>query len=299
MASHNGALFVTTVGTGQLYQVDLATRRGTQIGVDDFGSAAETRPVAISSHGAKLYMVGARNDVLYIVDTSTGAATRVGASVSFGVSPAEGDSTGLASAGSALYMTGSGNDWLYTLNTTTGAATRVGTTPTFGASEAAPGGIAGGYLKPAGFSIDSVSGAITYAGPQLASGDRTLYAQISDGKNASNVTDASVDASAPATVTVPVHKPQFGAEQYRFALAPGADGTRIAVTAGTASASDEAGHALTYSLRGTDPPDRMYMMGAGANALYTLDSDNGSARRVGAAPEFGAGITQSAGAHLA
>ena len=108
-------------------------------------------------------MVGAVNDALYTVDTTTGVATRVGSADQFGVN--EGIPTGLTylpqstpmpdpdpdpdpmpdpdpTPSGTLYMTGGTNDALYTLNPSTGRATRVGSATRFGVNEASPSGLA-------------------------------------------------------------------------------------------------------------------------------------------------------------
>ena len=290
VASHGGELYVSTVGIGRVYAVDLETSRGVQIGGDGFASASESHPVALASHSGSLYMAGAGNDRLYTLNTTTGAASAVGASTSFATSPAEGSPTGLASHGTTLYMTGAGNDWLYSLNTTTGAATRIGAATAFAVGETSPGGIAGGYVAPADFSIDSAAGSVSYTGASAAAGVHTLYARARDNKAADGSAEASIDDTARVAVVVEAHAPEFGADAYEFFLPPGADGSVNAVTVGTASASDDAGHTLTYSLTDSDAADRMYFIGSANDALYALDSDDSNAVRIGRAHKFGVGL---------
>ena len=124
--SHKGELYVTMVGLGRLYRVDLDTLAGTQIGADDFGPADETHPYDIASHGspAELYMIGAVTDSLYKINAETGEATRVGDADAFDAGETE--PLALASHGGRLYMTGGVNDCLYEMNTATGKAARVG-----------------------------------------------------------------------------------------------------------------------------------------------------------------------------
>ena len=64
---------------------------------------------------------------------------------------------------------------------------------------------------------------------------------------------------------------------------------------GTPSASDPDNQPLAYSLRASDPPERMYMLGSDANALYALDSTTGTAARVGTASQFGIAETAPSG----
>ena len=84
-------------------------------------------------------MVGADNNWLYTLNTTTGVATRVGSASSFGVS--ENTPSGLASHNGVLYMVGHSIDALFTLNTTTGVATYAGGAPQFAISEGAVSGI--------------------------------------------------------------------------------------------------------------------------------------------------------------
>ena len=85
-------------------------------------------------------MVGAANDALFTLNTSTGVATRVGSATQFGVN--EFAPSGLAAIGNTLYMVGTTNNALFTLNTTTGVATRVGSATRFGVNERLPSDLA-------------------------------------------------------------------------------------------------------------------------------------------------------------
>ena len=290
VASHGGDLYATTLTstTGRLYRVDLDSSTSTQIGEDDFGTVDESRPHGIASHGspAKLYMAGADTDKLYEVDTTTGAATAVGNTDDFGVG--ETDPRGLASHNDSLYMIGNSNDRLYTLDTATGAAARVGNADDFGVGESAATGIASGYARPADFAIDASTGRITYTGAAAVKGaEHTLYAQVSDGNSDDGNADTAVDDIAEVTVRVVSLAPSFSADSYSYTVTSGSDGSSTPVAVGAPSAADPDGHPLDYSLRASDPSDRMYMLGGIANALYTLDSTTGTAARVGTATRFG------------
>ena len=311
VASHNGGLYVTTIGTGRLYRVDLDTLTGTRIGDDDFGDIGETRPYGIASHGspAELYMIGDSTDRLYTLDvttgtgatagttdgaaTGTGAATRVGAATGFNAG--EYQPVGLASHGGRLYMTGSTKDRLYTLDVTTGAAVRVGAATGFGVGESAAVGIASGYTAPADFEIGAATGEISYTGASAPLGVHTLYAQVSDGRTADGTADdtasAAADDIARVTVTVPNREPVFAQDPYEFYILPGVNGSVAPVAVGTAAASDPENQPLAYSLRTSDPANRMYMVSPDTDALYTLDSATGTAERVGTATQFGVGET--------
>lgn len=75
------------------------------------------------SHNGVMYLANNNDASLYTVNTTTGAATRVG---DFRTTTISGIGN-MASHNGALYLIGSGTDRnLYTVNTTTGAATRVG-----------------------------------------------------------------------------------------------------------------------------------------------------------------------------
>ena len=66
---------------------------------------------------------------------------------------------------------------------------------------------------------------------------------------------------------------------------------------GTVAAVDpDSGDTLAYRLRGSDPPNRMYMTGSSDAALYSVDSDDFEATRVGTSvPGFGVGETDPSG----
>ena len=288
VASHEGELYVTSVFTGSLYRVDLNTFTGTRIGADAFGAVSENYPYAIASHGspgsAELYMVGGETDALYTIDADTGTATRVGTATDFGTAD-ETSPIGLASHGGSLYMTGTANNRLYTLDTTTGAtagtATRVGTATDFGVGESSGHGIATGYTLPTDFTLDPTTGTVAYTGSAAAAGTGyALYARVSDGRDASDKTSSAIDDSAVVRVRVTNRAPSFSEDGYSYSLPVRSTAT---VAVGAPSATDPEDQTLTYSLRPSDPPERMYMLGDGADALYTLDSGTSEAARVNAA----------------
>ena len=313
VASHNGELYVTTTGTGRLYGVDLDSLTGTQIGSDDFGAIGETFPHGIASHGNSLYMIGGDTDKLYRLDTGTGAGAPVGATDEFSVG--ESEPAGLASHGNSLYMTGHTNNWLYTLDITTGEATRVvgtgeatrvvvtGTTTNtdstdtirtdedtdtsdealadFGVGESEARGIAAGYNLHADFALDSSTGEITYTGDSATPGVYTLYLQVSDGQDADGDPDTGIDDTTRVTITVPNQTPSFSRTSYDLNIIPGTDGSSAAEPVGAVAATDPEEDTLTYSLRASDPAERMYMTGRSNNALYALDSTTGTATRFG------------------
>ena len=279
---------MTTTGPGRLYRFDLDTLTGTRGGeADDFGAVNETHPYAIASHGspAKLYMIGSTTDSLYTIDTDTGAAARVGAATGFGVG--ETQPAGLASHNGQLYMTGNIHSRLYRLNSATGVAESIGAAAGFGVGESAVYGIATGYSAPADFEIGAATGEIAYTGASLPPGVHTLYARVSDGKAADNTTSLAADDTARVTVTVPNRAPTFARDRFSFSILPGVDSSGVSQIVGTAAASDPENQPLAYSLRPSDPPERMYMTGNDADALYTIDSNTGAVARVGTASQFG------------
>ena len=176
---------------------------GTQIGEDDFGAVNETRPSDITSHGtpAQLYMIGRDTAKLYKVDTTTGAATPV-SDTAVGFGTGETNPTGLTSHNGQLYMTGASGNRLYTVDTAAGTAARVGDADDFDTGETLTHGIATGYTQPAGFAIDTATGAITYTGTPYTPGTYTLYIQVSDGKAEDNSNNASIDDIVPMTIVI-------------------------------------------------------------------------------------------------
>ena len=304
IASHNGELYLTTSAVlginiygGRLYHVDLDTSTFTQIGDTDFG-VGESIAEGIASHGnpAELYMTGHQNKVLYTLDTTTGAATRIGTADRFGV--AEPDPFGLTSHDDHLYMTGRGHDALYELDTTTGAATRIGSAKHFDVGEDIPFGIASGYRRPEGFTIDGATGEIGYTGGPAPPGVHTLYVQVSDHENSTDATDTVVDDTVRVTVTIPDRPPAFAENPYTFTITPGTDGTDTARPVGAVPAVDPEDDPVSYNLRslgasGSSEP--VYMAGDGSDALYTVNTATGAIARVGSAYHFGAGVTEVRG----
>ena len=86
-------------------------------------------------------MVAQNQTALYSINTTTGAASRIGSATNFGNTfhVEEGEPGGLTSFGGTLYMVGAGLDRLYFLDTTTGQAAFVTQSVTaFGVNELAP-----------------------------------------------------------------------------------------------------------------------------------------------------------------
>ena len=297
--SHGGMLYAASshFGNGRLFRIDLQAGTAAQLGYNNFGGINENAPSGLASHDGKLYMVGTSTDRLYEIDTATGAATAVGSSTGFDA-PGGGEESpsGLVSDGTTLYMTGDGQDRLYVLDTATGAATPVGSSTDFGVSEDSPQGIAIGYTQPSGYEIDPSTGEITYTGGPASEGTHILSVRVSDGRDSSGDTDHSVDAETAVIVTVANQAPVFGERGYSYTITSGSDGSVDPVVVGTPSAVDPEMQTLTYSLRASDPADRMYMLGDKADALYALDSTTGAAtERVGTVARYGVGETDPRG----
>ena len=319
IASHGGILYALSShnNTGRLFKIDLQTNTATQLGSNNFGSTDEKTPTGLASHNGRLYMVGTHTDRLHDIDPTTGAATPIGSATMFDT-PDGGENTpsGLTSHNTTLYMIGTDKNRLYTLNTTTGTATPTDTTtstttptntttgtatPTdtttsFGVSENNPQGITSGYAQPAGYSIDSSTGAIFYTGGPVAKGIYTLYVQARDHRASSGSgTSHAVDATVPVTVTVTNRAPEFTEHEYSYTLTPTSDDGAAPVAVGTPTATDPENQTLTYSLRSSDPPEGMYMLGDSTNALYTLDTTTGQAAQIGTTTRFGVGETEPRG----
>ena len=98
-------------------------------------------------------------------------------------------------------MIGYKNNRLYKLSTATGKASH-GEAVDFGIGIYGVFGIATGYTQPVGFAINTATGEITYTGASAASGVRTLYARVTDGRDADNTASTAADDTASVAVTV-------------------------------------------------------------------------------------------------
>ncbi len=120
LAAIRNTLYMVGAQTDDLYTLNIDPDdsiddgRAIQVGsVTDFG-VGEGSPTGLAAIGDTLYMVGASNDALYTLDTTTGRATQVG-SVAAGFGVSENVPRGLAAIGNTLYMVGSTHDALYAL----------------------------------------------------------------------------------------------------------------------------------------------------------------------------------------
>ena len=118
-------LYMTGGGGGVLYEL-------TQLGIvnrtsdhKNFG-VGESDPRGLASNGTILYMVGAKTNALYSVETigtDFGKATRIGNAEAFGIE--ETSPQGLAYHNNNLYMVGTKNSSLYTLDITEVSASTI------------------------------------------------------------------------------------------------------------------------------------------------------------------------------
>ena len=148
LAAIGSTLYMVDRGDRALYTIS-TSRQGlsgiaTKVGSSSFRNrnfgGVESSPTGLAAIGNTLYMVGSANEALYTVNTSTGAATRVGSASQFGVN--ESRPSGLTAIGNTLYMVGLTNRALYLLNPSTGGATRIGSAFQFGIGESEPYDIA-------------------------------------------------------------------------------------------------------------------------------------------------------------
>ena len=154
LASIGDILYMVGLRGPRLYTLNIdpadTTPDGTatQVGsLANFG-VSETFPTGLAAIGNILYMVGARNDRLYTIDTTDGTATQVG-NLAAGFGIGETTPAGLAAMGDTLYMVGEDTDRLYTLNIdpddgiADGSADQVGDLAAgFGVGEINPSGLA-------------------------------------------------------------------------------------------------------------------------------------------------------------
>ena len=169
LASIGNTLYLVGSFHDDLFTLDPSSGNPVQVDSGNNFAGSENYPRGLASITANdgtttLYMVGGRGDIpanryLYIVSTSDGSITRVGAATSFGVG--ETAPYGLASIDNTLYMVGQTNDALYRLNTSTGVATQVGSAVDFG-----------------------IGGADTHQPAGLASIGQTLYMVDDSARNA-------------------------------------------------------------------------------------------------------------------
>ena len=161
-------------------------------------------------------------------------------------------------------MTGNDYNRLYKLDTDTGAATPVGNAVDFGPDpdyDVYSAIIASGFTPPAGFAVDAATGEIYYTGASAAPGVYVLDVQVRNGSNPAGAADDTVDDTTRVTVTVPDLPPLFSQDSYEMSILPGVDGSSAAETVGAVTATDPEGRTVAYSLRPSDPDNRMYMTG--------------------------------------
>ena len=261
-------------------QADITRGIAERIGgdpVDNFG-VNTTLPsgLAFDPNTDTLYMVSRDNSNLYTVNTSTGAATRVGTSNNFGVN--EGDPTGLAfdSNSNTLYMVGLDNLALFTVNTSTGVATRVGSSTRFGISESTPTGLAfdsdTDTLYMVGLNNLALLTVNTSTGVATRVGSSTRFGVSESGSRCL--------AFDPNTNT----------------LYMSGSSNRVLFTLDTSTGvATRVGSSTEFGVSESDPQglafdsnsDTLYMLGNTNDALFTVNTSTGVATRVGSATRFG------------
>ena len=222
-----------------------------------------------------LYMVDGVTDVLYILDTTSGTATRVGSATNFGVG--EDSVSGLAYHNGTLYMVGVTNQALYTVNTSSGVATRVGSATAFGVNETTPAGLAShnGSLYMVGdndvlYTVSTTTGVATRVG---------------------SATDFGVNETFPSGLA------SFDGVLYMA----GEDNGALFTLDTTTGEATRVGSATDFGV-GEDSPTgivfhngTLYMVGFTNKALYTVSTTTGQATRVGSATQFGVGAVDPSG----
>ena len=181
LTSHGGKLYMVGSGTDRLYTLDTDTGVATRVGTSNNFGVSRSTPSCLASHGGTLYLTASTPSFIgsityfYTLDTTTGAATRVG-STQPGFNVGEQAPTGLASHSNVLYFVGTGNDSLYTLNPTTGVGSKVGTLTRFGRTFRDPIGLASHDAKlytsdgQALFTLNAGTGALSTAATSSVSG---------------------------------------------------------------------------------------------------------------------------------
>ena len=288
LASHGGKLYMIGSSPDRLYTLDTATGLARPVGqAQSFGSLNVSSPRGLASHGGKLYAAAGSLGYVVTIDATTGVAARLGTTTPSAVPD------GLASRGGTLYAVAASSDALYSVDTDTSSST-LGSVTKVGSGLGGPTdptGLAGGYAQPSDFEISATVGTVTYTGSSAPAGEHTLYGQVRDSKASDGTADTVIDDAVPVTVLVANRGPSFSARRYSLTIHHDSDGRTTPVPLGTASATDPENDALAYTLAGSDPADRMYLVGDTADGLFTLNSTTGSAGRIGSALAFGAGET--------
>ena len=121
LAATGNTLYMVGRRNAVLYTLNIDRDDGTpdgsaiQVGSTASGfGVSETQPTGLAALGNNLYMVGARNDRLYTLNTTDGSATQVGR-LAAGSGVDERSPSGLAAIGDILYMVGQDNLALYAL----------------------------------------------------------------------------------------------------------------------------------------------------------------------------------------
>ena len=231
--------------------------------------------VSTTSGVGSLYMLGDVANALYTLSTTSGLATRIGASTNFGVG--ETAPQGLAFHNGVLYMVGNENEALYTVDTTTGQATRVGNAFRFGAAD---------ENNPEG--LTSHNGTLYMIGRENA----TLYTVDTTSGQATRV--------GSATAFGVVETQPLGLASHNGSLyMTGGNGILYTVDS-TSGIATRVGNADHFGAVDEASPEglasdgtNLYLLGAQRGRLYTLDTTTGIATRIGTATDDGFGVSEA------
>ena len=241
-----------------------------------YGITHDIPYIANSLTETTVYLIGAVNDYLSTLDTTTGIATRVGSSINFGIG--EDFPSALASLGDTLYMIGSTNDYLSTLDATTGVATRVGNAHQFGIGENNPRGLAfiGNTLYMIGSTTDYLTTVDTTSGVATRVGNSNQF---------------GIGESIPAGLA------SIGNTLYMIGSANDYLST-LDTSTGAATRvgnSNQFGIGESSATGITSSGNTLYMVGLSSSYLSRLDITTGGASRIGTSTNFGIGEGTPAG----
>ena len=129
LTSHNDVLYMLAGSNvnRDIYEINTTTGAATELGNINFG-IRESRPVALASHGGRIFVIGQDTDAIYIVDPTTLVATRVGPYISPAVIP-ETSPEAMTSHEGSLYLLGEAvaNVWILDVPTAPEFANDTGT----------------------------------------------------------------------------------------------------------------------------------------------------------------------------
>ena len=110
---------------------------------------------------------------------------------------------------------------------------------------------------------------------------------MSDGLGSAGSASDVVDATVPVSVVVKNRRRRSALVVIPIHSRPVATAARSRLQWVLRRPPIPRGRAIAYSLRTSDPAERMYMVGGTTDALYALDGTTSEAVRVGTATQFG------------